>query len=150
MAYRFSAGCGWRFLPPIGQWFGQSRVKDRCSCGRTARYYSYRALETPLPKTGRRSALPHPHEVVAPEVTRRQVEWVVGAGIHRVVMDVQRQQTQIGELRFGSQGHEVYTIGALAESARMEAHRVQRYTRPGWDIKLQCDTELAWQAGGWC
>ncbi|MGL9774642.1 MAG: hypothetical protein ACR5LG_13735 [Sodalis sp. (in: enterobacteria)] len=55
---------------------------------------------------------------MAPEVTRRQVEWDVGAGVHRVVMDAQRQQTQIGELRFGSQGHEGYTIGALAESAR--------------------------------
>lgn len=38
--------------------------------------------------------------------------------------------------------------GALAESARMETHRVQRYTRPGWDIRLECDTDLAWQAGG--
>ena len=76
------------------------------------------------------------------------LQWDVGAGVHRVIMDAQRQQTQIGELRFGSQGHEVYTIGTLAESARMETHRVQRYTRPGWDIKLECDTELAWQAGG--
>lgn len=63
-------------------------------------------------------------------------------------MDAQRQHTRIGELCFGSEGHEVHTIGALAESARMETHRVQRYTRPGWDIRLECDTDLAWQAGG--
>ena len=42
VAYRFSAGCRLRLAlsTAIGQWFGPSRVKGRCSCGRTARYYN--------------------------------------------------------------------------------------------------------------
>lgn len=154
VAYRFSAGCRLRLALSTAYW---PMVWAEPGQGAVQLWTDGALLQLPGPGdaiTGDgpafgapRSAPPHPHEVVAPEVTRRQVEWDVGAGVHRVIMDAQRQQTRIGELRFGSQGHEVYTIGALAESARMEAHRVQRYTRPGWDIKLECDTELAWQAG---
>ncbi|MEN3257288.1 CocE/NonD family hydrolase [Sodalis endosymbiont of Spalangia cameroni] len=155
VAYRFSPGCRLRLALSTAYW---PMVWAEPGQGPVRLWPDGAVLQLPGPGDAitlddpafgaPRSAPPHPHEVVSPEVTRRQVEWDVGAGIHRVVMDAQRQHTRIGELCFGSEGHEVYTIGALAESARMETHRVQRYTRPGWDIRLECDTSLAWQAGG--
>ncbi|WP_158382460.1 CocE/NonD family hydrolase [Candidatus Sodalis pierantonius] len=155
VAYRFSPGCRLRLALSTAYW---PMVWAEPGQGPVRLWPEGAVLQLPGlgdaitlddPAFGApRSAPPHPHEAVSPEVTRRQVEWDVGAGIHRVVMDAQRQHTRIGELCFGSEGHEVYTIGALAESARMETHRVQRYTRPGWDIRLECDTDLAWRAGG--
>lgn len=95
-----------------------------------------------------RSAPALEHEILTPEITSRRVSWDAGSNRHQLTMDAQRQQVRIGELSFDGAGHEVYEIGATADTASWRAERLQRYQRPGWQIRLRSESRLVWEGAG--
>lgn len=155
VAYRFSAGCRIRLALSNTYWPMAWAEPEQ---GPVALFTHGAMLRLPsrpdgvedraLPFGPARSAPALEHEVLAQEVTSRQVLWDAASGVHRLTMDNQRQQTRLGELTFDGEGHESYDIGSTAESACWRAERRQRYTRPGWHIELCSYTSLAWQDGG--
>lgn len=152
VAYRFSPGCRVRLALSTTYWPmawaepGQGAVK---LFAHTAVFRlpsrPDSVLDRAQPFGPARSASALAHEVLAAEVTSRQVLWDAASGTHRLTMDAIRQKTRIGELSFDGEGHETYDIGATPESAHWKAVRTQRYHRTGWHIELQSETSLRWQ-----
>ncbi|PIJ49407.1 peptidase S15 [Erwinia sp. OLTSP20] len=87
------------------------------------------------------------HQVLAGEVSTRQVHWDAGSDRWQLTMDAQRQKTRIGELTFDGESHDVYEIGRTRDSASMTSRRIQRYDRPGWHIELRSHMHLCWVEG---
>ncbi len=92
-------------------------------------------------------APPIAHEVLAQEVSTRQIHWDAGSDRWQLTMDAQRQKTRIEELSFDGESHDVYEIGRTRDSASMTSQRIQRYVRPGWHIELRTDMRLCWVEG---
>lgn len=155
VAYRFSAGCRIRLALSTTYWpmawaepgQGPVRLLPHSAVFRLPSRPDGVA-DRARPFGPARSAPALAHEVLAAEVTSRQVLWDAASGTHRLTMDAKRQRTRIGELSFDGEGHESYVIGATPESARWEAVRMQRYIRPGWHIALRSETALAWNDNG--
>jgi len=93
------------------------------------------------------AAPPIAHEVLAEELSTRQIHWDAGQDRWQLMMDARRQKTRIGDLTFDGESHDVYDIGKKRDSARMSSRRIQRYHRPGWQIELRSEMHLCWVAG---
>jgi putative CocE/NonD family hydrolase len=94
------------------------------------------------------AAPPIPHEILEPEEVVRTVGWNVATGETALTSKARRRTTRLGELTFGSDGQETYTIRTGDPlSTRVEMRKAQRMERPGWSIRMESSMSLAWEDG---
>jgi hypothetical protein len=86
------------------------------------------------------SAVAIAHEVVAPAAYERVVRRDVVTGGAALEVVTTKPTMRLGDLVFGGSGREVYEIGD--GPARVAFRRVQFMRRPGWDVRIESETDF--------